>query len=56
MTIPQLTINQVQTVISSATDIQEVDRGGQKIVFSGIIDGGKDAIAVERSGVVPHGP
>jgi len=44
MTIPQLTINQVQTVIPSATDIQEVDRGGQKIVFSGIIDGRKYAL------------
>ena len=44
MTIPQLNINQVQTVIPSATDIQEVDRGGQKIVFSGIINGRKYAL------------
>ncbi len=44
MAIPQLTIAQVQTVIPSASDIQEVDRGGQKIVFSGIIDGRKYAL------------
>jgi len=44
MVIPQLTINQVQTIIPSATDVQEVDRGGQKIVFSGIIDGRKYAL------------
>jgi serine/threonine-protein kinase len=44
MAIPQLTIEQVGTVISSASDIQEVDRGGQKIVFSGIIDGRKYAL------------
>lgn len=44
MTIPQLTIEQVQSVIPSATDIQEVDRGGQKIVFSGTMDGRKYAL------------
>ena len=44
MAIPQLTIEQVQAVIPSASDIQEVDRGGQKIVFSGIIDGEKYAL------------
>jgi serine/threonine-protein kinase len=44
MAIPQLTIKQVQAVIPSAADIQEVDSGGQKIVFSGIIDGRKYAL------------
>ena len=44
MATPQLTIEQVQAVIPSAADIQEVDRGGQKIVFSGIIDGRKYAL------------
>ncbi len=44
MAIPQVTIGQVQTIIPSAADIQEVDRGGQKIVFSGIIDGRKYAL------------
>lgn len=44
MAIPQLTVEQVKTVVTSATDIQEVDRGGQKIVFSGIIDGQKYAL------------
>ena len=44
MKIPQLTIEQVQAVIPSASKIQEVDRGGQKLVFSGIIDGHKYAL------------
>lgn len=44
MAIPHLTIEQVQAVIPSASEIQEVDRGGQKIVFSGIIDGRKYAL------------
>ncbi len=43
MAIPQLTIEQVLTVIPSAGNIQEVDRGGQKIVFSGMIDSRKYA-------------
>lgn len=43
MAIPQLTIEQVQAVVPSASGIQIVDRGGQKIVFSGIIDGRKYA-------------
>ncbi len=43
MPIPQLTIEHVKTVIPSATDVQEVDSGGQKIVFSGVIDGQKYA-------------
>jgi serine/threonine-protein kinase len=44
MNIPQLTIEQVQAIIPSASKIQEVDRGGQKLVFSGIIDGQKYAL------------
>lgn len=44
MAVPQLTIEQVQAVIPFAADIQEVDRGGQKIVFSGILDGRKYAL------------
>lgn len=44
MAIPQLTIEQIGNVIPSASDIQEVDRGGQKIVFSGIMDGRKYAL------------
>ena len=44
MTIPQLKIDQVQAIIPSASDIQEVDRGGQKLVFSGIINGTKYAL------------
>ena len=44
MKVPQLTVEQVALVIPMASDIQEVDRGGQKIVFSGIIDGRKYAL------------
>lgn len=44
MAIPQLTVEQINTIIPSASAIQEVDRGGQKIVFSGIIDGRKYAL------------
>jgi serine/threonine protein kinase len=44
MAIPQLTVEQVQVVIPSAVDIHEVDHGGQKTVFSGIIDGRKYAL------------
>lgn len=44
MAIPELTIEQVQQVIPQASDIQELDRGGQKIVFTGTIDGTKYAL------------
>jgi len=44
MKIPQLTLEQVQAIIPSASNIQEVDRGGQKLVFSGIIEGHKYAL------------
>src|SRR4030042_4210849 len=48
MAIPQLTIEQVQEIIPSAADVQEVDRGGQKLVFSGVIDGQKYALKFMR--------
>ena len=44
MAIPQLTIEQVQAVIPTACDIEEVDRGGQKQVFAGMIEGHKYAL------------
>jgi len=44
MVTPQLTIEQVERVIPQASDIHELDRGGQKVVFTGIIDGEKYAI------------
>ncbi len=44
LTVPHLTIEQVQEIIPKAFDIQEVDSGGQKIVFSGIIEGKKYAL------------
>ena len=37
MAIPQLTIEQVRAIIPTAADVQEVDRGGQKILFSGLL-------------------
>lgn len=43
MVVPQLTVAQVREV-TSASDIQEVDRGGQKVVFSGIIGDQKYAL------------
>ena len=44
MTIPKLTVDQVKSIIPTASNIQEIDWGGQKIVFSGIIDGQKYAL------------
>ncbi len=44
MPVPKLTIQQVQTIIPSATNIQEVDSGGQKLVFSGIVNEKKYAL------------
>ena len=41
MAPPQITIPQVRRVIPLASDIRELDRGGQKIVFTCIIDGEK---------------
>lgn len=44
MTAPQLTVEQVAQVIPEASNIVELDRGGQKLVFTGIIDGAKYAL------------
>lgn len=48
MVPPQLTIQQIEILISQASDIQELDRGGQKVVFTGIIDGIKYALKFMR--------
>jgi eukaryotic-like serine/threonine-protein kinase len=44
MTAPTLTIGQIQQLVKEASNIQPLDRGGQKIVFTGIIDGKKYAL------------
>lgn len=44
MPIPNLTIEQVQNIIRQASNIQPIGRGGQKSVYSAIIDGHKYAI------------
>jgi len=44
MTIPELTISQVNSLIPQATDIHELDKGGQKVVFTGFINGAKYAL------------
>lgn len=44
MARPELTIEQVQRIVPQASDILELDRGGQKIVFTGLIDGEKYAL------------
>lgn len=44
MARPDLTIKQVQQIIPNASDIQELDEGGQKIVFTGVINGIKYAL------------
>lgn len=44
MPVPNLTIDQVKEMIPFASDVREVDRGGQKVVFSGIIEGKKYAL------------
>lgn len=44
MATPQMTTEQVQQAIPQASDIRELDRGGQKIVFTGTIDGEKYAL------------
>jgi serine/threonine protein kinase len=44
MARPKLTIQQVESLIPQASDIQELDQGGQKVVFTGIIDGQKYAL------------
>lgn len=44
MAIPNLTVSQVQTIVPEAENIQELDRGGQKVVFTGLISGRKYAL------------
>lgn len=44
MARPELTIEQVQRIIPQACEIEELDRGGQKVVFTGLIDGEKYAL------------
>ena len=39
MAVPDLTTEQVQTIIPEASNIELLDRCGQKIVFTGIIEG-----------------
>jgi serine/threonine protein kinase len=40
----QLTIEQVKCLIPQASEVRELDQGGQKLVFTGIIDGEKYAL------------
>jgi len=44
MTPPDLTIEQAQEIIPEASDIQLLDRGGQKVVFTAIIEEQKYAL------------
>jgi len=44
MVAPNITAEQVQTLIRNATNIQVLDRGGQKVVFTGMINGQKYAL------------
>jgi serine/threonine-protein kinase len=44
MAPPQLTNAQVEGIIPRASDVHEHDRGGQKLVFTGMIDGVKYAL------------
>ena len=44
MAAPAITVEQVQHIIPTASEIQELDRGGQKVVFTGTIDGKKYAL------------
>ena len=44
MALPKITIEQVKGLIPEASDIQEHDRGGQKLVFTGIINRQKYAL------------
>lgn len=50
MSRPNLTVEQVQTLVPSASDIQYVDGGGQKQVFKGKIGGEYYAIKLARAG------
>ncbi len=44
MARPELTVDQIGTLLPEASDIQILDRGGQKIVFTGVIHGQKYAL------------
>lgn len=44
MAPPQLTIQEIEKFIPEISNIQELDHGGQKIVFTGIISGRKYAL------------
>lgn len=44
MAPPQLTVDQVKGLIPQASEVYELDRGGQKQVFTGVIDGKKYAL------------
>ncbi|MDP8239660.1 MAG: serine/threonine-protein kinase [Candidatus Hatepunaea meridiana] len=44
MAVPDLTPEQVQSIIPAASSIELLDRGGQKIVFTGIINNQKYAL------------
>jgi len=44
MARPELTIEQIKALLPIASDVQELDRGGQKLVFTGVIGGQKYAL------------
>ena len=44
MALPNLSVGQVQSILPEVSDIEELDRGGQKVVFTGIVDGRKYAL------------
>ncbi|TWU39848.1 Serine/threonine-protein kinase StkP [Novipirellula aureliae] len=47
--LPNLTPNQIESAITSVSDVQPLGRGGQKIVFSGEIDGERYALKFSRA-------
>ena len=44
MTRPDLTPQQVHDIVPEASDVQPHDLGGQKVVFTALIDGQKYAL------------
>ena len=42
--IPNLTPDQIEAVIDGVSDVQPIGQGGQKSVFSGLIDGQRFAL------------